>query len=72
MCNKYFLNSYRIPSTKQEPTVKGLMGPFNIVPGQAQWLTPVIPPTQAAEIRKTVVQGQPGEKVHEIPSRQVS
>jgi hypothetical protein len=33
------------------------------------WLTPVILPTQEAEIRRIVVQSHPGEIVHEILSR---
>jgi hypothetical protein len=28
------------------------------------WLTPIILPTQEAEIRRTVVQSQPGQIVH--------
>jgi hypothetical protein len=34
----------------------------------AQWLTPVILATQKAEIRKIVVQRQPGKIVHETLS----
>jgi hypothetical protein len=33
------------------------------------WLKPVIPATQDAEIRRIEVQGQPGQKVHETPSK---
>jgi hypothetical protein len=35
--------------------------------GQAVWLTSVIPGTQAAEIRKIVIQGQPMQKVINNP-----
>jgi hypothetical protein len=33
------------------------------------WLTPVIPATQEAEIRRIVVQSQPGQIVHETFSQ---
>jgi hypothetical protein len=35
----------------------------------ALWLTPVIPATSEAEIRRIVVQGQPGQIVHEALSQ---
>jgi hypothetical protein len=34
-----------------------------------QWLTPVILATKEAKIRKIMVQGQPGQTVHETTSR---
>jgi hypothetical protein len=36
---------------------------------RCQWLTPIILATQEAEIRKTVVQSQPGQIVQEILSQ---
>jgi hypothetical protein len=36
---------------------------------QVQWLTPVILPTQETEIRRIVVQSQPGQIVHETLSQ---
>jgi hypothetical protein len=38
---------------------------------RGQWLTPVIPATQEAEIRRIVVQSLPGQIVLEIPSRKI-
>jgi hypothetical protein len=35
--------------------------------GKTQWLTPVIPATCKADIRKTELPGQPGQKVSEAP-----
>jgi hypothetical protein len=35
---------------------------------KSQWLTPVTPAAQEAEIRRMVVQSQPGQRVHETPS----
>jgi hypothetical protein len=35
--------------------------------GRAQWLKPIILPTEGAEIRRMAVQGQPRQNVHEIP-----
>jgi hypothetical protein len=35
--------------------------------GQAWWLTPVIPATQEAEIRRIMVQSQPTQKISVIP-----
>jgi hypothetical protein len=35
----------------------------------ALWLTPVIPATQEAEIRRTAVQSQPGQIVQETQSQ---
>jgi hypothetical protein len=40
--------------------------------GQAWWLTPVIPDTQEAEIRRIIVQDQPRIKVIETPSQLIS
>jgi hypothetical protein len=37
-----------------------------------QWLTPVIPATQEFEIRRTVTQGQPRQKVSKSLSQPVS
>jgi hypothetical protein len=38
-----------------------------------QWLMPVIPATQEAEIRRTVVQSQPGQIVHKtLPQKYLS
>jgi hypothetical protein len=36
---------------------------------RSQWLSPVTLATQEAEIRKIIVQRQPGQIVHETPSR---
>jgi hypothetical protein len=36
-----------------------------------QWLTPVIPATQEADIRRIIVQSQPGQIVHETLSQQI-
>jgi hypothetical protein len=36
---------------------------------RAWWLISIIPATQEAEIRRIVVQGQPGQKVTEVPSQ---
>jgi hypothetical protein len=36
---------------------------------RCQWLTPVIPATQKAEIRRITVQSRPGQIVHETLSR---
>jgi hypothetical protein len=36
---------------------------------RCQWLTPIILASQEAEIRRTVVQSQPGQIVHKILSR---
>jgi hypothetical protein len=40
--------------------------------GQAWWLTPIIPPTQKVEIRGTMDQGHPRQKVSEIPSQPIA
>jgi hypothetical protein len=37
--------------------------------GESQWLTSVIPATQEAEIRRIMVQSQPGQIVHESLSQ---
>jgi agmatine/peptidylarginine deiminase len=37
---------------------------------QVQWFMPIIPASWETEIRKIVVQSQPGKKVIEIPSQQ--
>jgi hypothetical protein len=39
-----------------------------IVQGWSQWLMPVILAIPEAEIRRTVVHGQPGQKVHKTLS----
>jgi hypothetical protein len=39
--------------------------------GQAQWLTSIILATWEAEIGRTVIQGQPGQKVHEASSEPI-
>jgi hypothetical protein len=39
------------------------------LPSQAPWLTPVIPPTQEAEIRRIVLQSQTGQIVCETLSQ---
>jgi hypothetical protein len=36
------------------------------------WLTPIIPATQEAEIRRITVRNQPGQKVSEIPFQSIS
>jgi hypothetical protein len=36
--------------------------------GRALWLMPIIPATLEAEIGRTAVQGQPGQKVSETPN----
>jgi hypothetical protein len=41
----------------------------NHTPARCQWLRPVIPATQEAEIRKIVVQSQPGQIVHKTLSQ---
>jgi hypothetical protein len=38
------------------------------IPTGCRWLTPVIPATQKAEIRRIEVQSQPGQIVHETLS----
>jgi hypothetical protein len=40
---------------------------FEIPAGCVQCLTPVMPPAQKAEVKRTANQGQPGEKVSETP-----
>jgi hypothetical protein len=48
-----------LPKAVLKPTCKGLV----------RWLALAIPAIQEVEIRRIVVQGQPGQKVHNTPSQ---